>query len=273
MAPKAFRVYWLWIVIPVIAVFELIFQWQIPRREPSQSDWESAVQFVAGEKQAHDAIAIAPDWVYPLARMYLGRAISLREFGRFDNTSYDNIIEISANGARSSETQGLPSQVERKFGRLTVRKYSLGRERDQVTYDFLSHLAKARKGGFKRVSKGFLVDHAFMPRYAIRVPLKRKGVSLIYVDVPLTGVLRGYGVIDYKTDKFNRAGPVRLSVSVNGNHIGEVKIGNHDAARPFELALPGEGTGTVRFDISARDHFKREFGFVADVRKKSGGAK
>jgi hypothetical protein len=123
------------------------------------------------------------------------------------------------------------------------------------------------------MGRGFIVDHVFAPRFVIKVPLKRSGVSITYADVPLTGVLRGYGIIDYKNGKFDKGGPVRLSISVNGFQLGETEIHNHDPTRPFEFALSGEGKGTVRFEISAQDHFRREFGFVADVRTRSGVAK
>ena len=273
MAPKKFRVYWLWVVIPVIAVFELFFQWSIPLGEPSVSDWKSAVELVAQEKQRHDLVTVAPDWVSPTARMHLGPLISRRDFGRFDTSRYDRIFEISVNGARSPESKGLTADTERNFGRLTVRKYHLKHEKNRVIYDFFTNLDKAVVGGAKRLGRGFIIDHGFAPRFVVRVPLSPRGVSVTYADVPLNGVVRGYGIVDYKNGKFNRGGSVRLSVSVNGFQIGETKIDNHGSNQLFEFALPGEGLGTVRFEITAQDHFKREFGFIADVRERVGETK
>ncbi|MCP4197511.1 MAG: hypothetical protein GY762_10230 [Proteobacteria bacterium] len=273
MAPKESRVYWLWAVIPVIAVFELFFQWIIPLGEPSVSDWKSAVELVAKEKRRHDLVTIAPDWESPTARMHLGPLITRRDFGRFDTSRYDRIFEISANSARSPESQGLIADMEQKFGRLTVSRYTLKHERSQVVYDFFTHLGKAVVAGTKRLGRGFIIDHGFAPRFVIRVPLTRRGVSVTYTDVPLNGVVRGYGIVDYKNGKFNSGGPVRLSVSVNGFQIGETMIHNHDVNQPFEFSLPGDGLGTVRFEISAQDYLKREFGFTADVRERVGGTK
>lgn len=273
MAPKEFRVSWWWFAVPVIAVFELFFQWQIPQREPSEEDWKAAVRFVAQEKQQRDVVVVAPDWASPIARMHLGKHLSQDEFGRFDTSRYEHLIEISVNGARSDEGKDLKPDQERAFGRLTVRRFLLKQDKPHVLYDFLQRLDHARVRGAKRIRKGFLIDPEFSPRRVIQVPLTNKGISLTYGDVPLGGGLYGYGIIDYKNGKFDKGGPVRLSVSVDGQEIGETLIHNLDVNRPFYFDLPGANRGTVRFHIAADDNFKRQFGFVADVRTSAGEGK
>ncbi|MCP4605542.1 MAG: hypothetical protein GY847_34310 [Proteobacteria bacterium] len=263
------RIIWLWALIPIIAAAEIAFQWHIPRKEPSANDWKAVVAAVKADKKDSDLVVVAPDWALPVGRMHFGSLISHKDFGRFDTTTYNRLFEVSLNGARAKETEDLTPQTQTEFGRITLLRYDLRLPRAFILYDFVDTFRGATAKGYKRMMPRFVIDHWFFPRFVIPVKLKQKGVNLIYKDVPLGGVLRGYGIVGYRSGRFNRGGPVTVSAFLNEEKLGEDQIHNFGPLRPFEYRLPGQGSGTVRFRISARNGLSREFGFAADVRKKA----
>jgi hypothetical protein len=257
---------WLWGIVPAIALAEMVMQWRIPRQEPSPEEWQAAAHAIEAEKGVNDLVVIAPAWATQ-GRMYLGTLVPVADFGRFDTTRYDRIFEVSVGGARAPETAALAAESDESFGRLLVRRYRLP-VRATILYDFAKHLGEARRenGGYSNAV--LMIDHWFNPRFVMPVPLKRRPVPLVFENVPTGGVLRGYGIIGYRSGGFDKGGPVSLRISVGKTPVGGASFRNFGPLEPFEVPLPGTGPATVRFEVSAVDNLSREFGLAADVRAK-----
>jgi hypothetical protein len=264
--PKARgRLVWLWGVVPVVALAEMFVQWEIQRREPVPEEWEQAAKAITAEKQPEDLVVIAPDWATQ-GRMYLKDLISLKDFGRFDTTKYERVYEVSVNGARSPESKGLSPESESHFGRVGVSRYKLPPKAD-VLFDFVENARLAETEGFKRMGPRIVIDHWFFPRLVIPAPLSKKGVSVNFKEVPLGGAVLVWGIVGYRSGRFDEGGPVKLSVYVDGEKIGQGKILNFSPRDPFSFPVNREGVGTVGFRIEADDGLGREFGFAADLRR------
>lgn len=258
---------WLWAIVPLVVLMELFFQWKIPRQQPSTEEWLAAAQFVKENKKQHDLVMVSPSWAVQ-GRMFLGASmLRFEEFGRFDTTRYDRIIELSLNGSHSKETIELEPKSEHRFRRLSVLIYDLP-PRAEIIYDFTRNWNRARFEGTRKQAPILTVDHWFNPRYVQIVQLGPKSASISFPDVPLEGVIRGHGIIDYRSGRFGDGDPVSLSVFVNGRKLGENVIGNWGPLEAFEFKLPGTGKGMVRFEVAAPNEYGRVFGFAADVRRK-----
>ena len=258
---------WIWALVPVVVTAELLMQWRIPRQEPSPADWRAAAAFAQELKQPGDLLVIAPDWAVQ-ARMYFRDWMGFGMFGRFDTTTYTRLIEVSMNGATSPEAAGRQVASTRDFGNLTVNTYPLPRPAE-IRYDFVDrwHDAKYQKTG-KEPPK-LIIDHWFHPRRVLQIGLKQRA-SVTYDDVPLTGVLRGYAIIGYREGRFGEGAPIRLRIFLNDKKIGERQVANFSKVEPFEYSLPGEGRGAIRFEVTAKDNKKRQFGIAADIRRPGG---
>jgi hypothetical protein len=258
---------WLWAIVPFVVLLEILFQWKIPRNQPSAEEWIDAAEFVKENKKQHDLVIVSPSWAVQ-GRMFLGASIlPFEEFGHFDTTRYARIIELSLNGSRSKETAGLEPKSKRRFGRLMVMIYDLP-PRAEIVYNFIQNWKRAR---FEKTGKQppiLTVDHWFNPRYVQIVQLGPKSASISFPDVPLEGVIHGHGIIDYRSGRFGKGDPVSLSVFVNDRKLGESVIRNWGPLEAFEFKLPGMGKGMIRFEVSAPNEFGRVFGFAADVRRK-----
>lgn len=259
------RLVWLWIAVPLVAAAELVALALIPREGPSEEEWRAAAKTIAAEKGRHDLVAIAPDWATQ-GRIYLGALIPFRDFGRFDTTPYDRIFEVSVDGARAPETGGLAAERTTEHGRIAVSRFRLP-PRAEILYDFVANAAKATFSKTRRISPQLVVDHWFFPRLVIPMTLSRTGASLTFDDVPLDGVIRGFGIVGYRSGRFNQGGPISLAVYVNDRKVGAHEVRNFGPRTPFAFRSGATGKGTVRFEVRARDKLDREFGFAADVRR------
>lgn len=253
-----------WLLIPAAIALEVFLQWRIPQKEPMEEDWKAAAAAVKEQKGPDDLVIISPDWAVQ-GRMYFKGLIGFADFGRFDTTAYRRIFEVSIDGAKSPDTKDLGPEHTDRFGNLTVSRYRLP-EPAEILYSFTD---RWKDGAYKKTKKQkprLMIDHWFHPREVIDVSLKSKA-SITFEDVPLGGVLRGYAVIGYREGRFNKGDPIRLRIFLNGKKIGQKMTANFSPIEPFEYRLPGEGTGTVRFEVFAANNKKRQFGIAADVRK------
>lgn len=262
-----------WGVVPLIAILEIVAQVSVERGVPTSDEWERAAGMVADEKGPHDVVVFAPKWAR-FARMHFKSMITERDFGRFDVSLYDNLFVVSIDGAEAEESRGMTPMYEREVGNLRVSKFALPK-RARIQYDFKAHIDDADFSQKTPLQKGLVVDHGFEPRHVIKVPLRPRRSSIAFSDVPLTGVLYGYGVIgvkDYRASNYDSDDPVILSVYVNDKKRGEITLKNFDLPARFEIPLSGTGTGTVRFEVRAGSAVNRMFGFTADVRTPGKGA-
>ncbi|MDJ0762963.1 MAG: hypothetical protein QNJ97_08250 [Myxococcota bacterium] len=258
---------WLWSIIPIVVLLETAIQWQIGQRVPTSKEWTAAAQAVRAEKKHGDLVVIAPHWATQ-GRMYLKDLLPLKDFGRFDTSRYDRIFEISVNQARAPETNGLDAQRVQRFGRLSLTQYQTN-GRAHVTYDFVDAAPSARVTNGTPIRPRIVIDHWFFPRLVMPIALRRDGVTITFSNVPLrSDIIRGYGIVGYRSGRFNKGGPITLSVVVNDQPIGQHRIENFGPREPFEFQLPqGVDVGEVRFEIRAASGLNREFGFAADIRK------
>lgn len=130
---------WAFLVVPLVALAELLAQAVIASRVPRPEDWRAAHDYVARRMRAGDLVTSAPLWTDPLARQYLGDLISLRDAGRPDATRYPRAWVVTAYRAENPDLRGWRMESERRFGRLVVRAL---RNPAPVTvrYDFVDHL-------------------------------------------------------------------------------------------------------------------------------------
>jgi hypothetical protein len=262
---------WAWIIVPLVAAVEIVVQAYIPARVPTEDDWKQAADAIGAEKREHDLVVIAPAWAVQ-GRVQLGPLIPLEDLGRFDASRYDRLFEVSWRGARAPEAEGLEPESETVFGALTVRRYDLPR-RAEVLYDLIDELDRCRAEPGPVPRPRALVDHWFGTRLVIPVKLRRRPAALTFEDVPLGTVLHGHGMIarlDYRKHALPEGDAVELAFSVDGEQVGTASIDNFTPLGPFEIALPGSGTGTLRIEISTPSHFERAFGLAADVRRARG---
>jgi hypothetical protein len=260
---------WLWCVVPVIVCAELALQWRIPRQEPSAAEWRAAAAAVRAEKRPDDLVVIAPDWATQ-ARMYLGDALPIADFGRFDTARYGRVVELSLNGARAPETAGLAADSEKEFGRIAVRAYR-NPDRVGLLYDFVAEAPRAALTGGGKGHPRIVIDHWFQPRLAVPLKLSPRPQRITYEDVPLDGTLRVYAVIGYREGRFDKGEPVAFAAYVNGARVLYRAVANFSPIAPADVRLPG-GVGTVAFEASAPDVPVREFSFGAYVFRGPGGA-
>jgi hypothetical protein len=263
-----FSLRWLWVALPAIAVAEIVLQCRIPGRIPSEEDWRAAAEAISAERTDRDLVVIAPDWAVQ-GRVHLEAQIGRRDIGRFDTSRYDRLFEVSFRGERAPESAGLEPESTAGFGEITLRRYDLPPAAD-VVYDLLDELDRCRCERMRRPHPRFLVDHRWRTRLVIPVRLRRRPVSLSFDDVPLGTVLHGWAIVgrrDYREHSLPRGGPIRLAVSLDGERLDEIQVSNFGPPEPFDIALPGAGSGTLRLEVSAPDHFERSFGFFADVRR------
>ena len=255
---------WIWILVPIVVLAELICQWRIPGQVPSTSDWNAAVTAVKKLKGPSDLVVIAPAWADPEGRMYFKDLITMADFGRFDTTKYEQIFEVSIGDAKSPERGNRDATRTMTFGRLTVSQIPLPKPAD-VKFDFLENWQYAHYENTPERSPTIVIDHWFHPRQVLPFDLKKPS-SIAFSEVPLNGTLRGYAVIGYREGRFNKGSPIRLRILVNGKKIGEKLIANFSPITPFEYPLDGEGKGTVTFEVLAENNKKREFGIAVDIR-------
>lgn len=270
-SPRKRPLAWAWAIVPVVIAAEIFAQWRIPGREPSEDEWRAAAAFVRAQRRPGDLVVVAPAWATQ-ARMYLGDALPIPDFGKFDTDRYARILELSLGGARAEETAGLPVEEERGFGRLEVRRYG-NPGRREVLYDFVASAHRATAGAKGKAKAQLVIDHWFRPRLAVPIPLGPRSPRVVYPDVPLRGTLRVYAVIGYREGRFDRGDPVRFSVLVNDRRVIETRVANFAPVEPTEVPLSGGGSGTVAFEAYAGWNHKREFSFAAVILGGKGGAR
>ncbi len=258
------RIHWLWLLVPAVVAAEVFLQWSIPSADPSKEEWAKAAQAVIDQKQDGDLVVIAPSWATQ-GRIYLKPVIALRDFGRFETSTYDRIIEVSLNGERAPETEGLVLESEQDIGKISVCRYRTGGSA-KILFDFLDETYSLKAGGDKLKGAVLIIDHWFNPRLVVPFKPRKTPASRIYKGVPLNGVIHGYAVIGYREGRFNKGGPIKLEIFVNDEKVGEQMINNFGPLEPFDIPINREGTGTVRFQVTSDDHFKRRFGLAADMR-------
>ncbi len=141
-APRARRVRRaLWLVLPLVALAELVGYQVIVARVPTEADWDAAAAAVKAELTENDRIVSAPYWTDPLLREHLGSEMSLEMAAPSDSAVYDRLFELSIRGHRSEAAPTRPADEETRYGRVTVRRWDLGAS--TVRYNFVDNIRAA----------------------------------------------------------------------------------------------------------------------------------
>ncbi len=263
------RLVWLWVVVPIVAIAELVSQAAIPLMEPSDEEWREAAAFAASVKGTDDLLLFAPAHATQ-AVLYLKGSLSKSDFGHFDASSHRQVIELSVGGAQAPETQGFPLEEEKTFGRVAVRRYR-NPAPAKVLYNFVDHAREARDDKGRAPRPELTVDPGYRPRFAIPLHPERRPQSITYRNVPVGGEIYGYAfirIVDFRREIYDRDGPLELEVFVDGRSVGRKKIQKTDPMVPFRFDTQGRDSAEVRFEVRRMGDFTNYgFAFVADVRE------
>jgi len=112
----------LWLLVPAVGLFELAAEAWASRRAPSLDEWRALRADVMKAKRPGEPVVVAPEWAEPVARHALGApAFPLNELARSGIAGFSRVLEVSALGAESSETEGFRVVSERESGPFTLR--------------------------------------------------------------------------------------------------------------------------------------------------------
>lgn len=268
-AAVAKRLLWLWMLVPVAAVVELVSQAAIPRMEPSDGEWREAAGFAASLRGMEDLVVFAPAYATQ-AVLYLKGSLSRSDFGHFDVSPYRQVIELSVGGARAPETEGLPLEEEKTFGRVAVRRYR-NPSPAAVLFSFVDHAREARDDRNRAPRPELVVDPGYRPRFAVPLRVEGKPQSITYRNVPLGGEIYGYAfirIVDFRREIYDKDGPLELEVFVDGRSVGKKEIRKTDPLMPFSFKTQARDSAEVRFQVTRLGEFRSYgFSFAADTRR------
>jgi hypothetical protein len=260
---------------------------------------------VAGDSA--ELVVVAPYWAEPLARSALpAQLMPVRHVARPDVSGYEQAIEVSILGQEAAELEGWQTVEQRSLGafRLRLRKNP---NPARIRFDFVEGLdpervevtdgsgrtcrwnprARRSTGGLhghiafpgKRFDCGggavFFVgstvvdDEHYRPRRCVWAHPSRYGpLRILYRQVPLGTVVRGYGALSWFLMRDGEGTPIELSVSVAGEQIGTFVHHDQQGFSPFEFPT-GRHAGTVadvEFVVSSQSPKNRHFCLYADSR-------
>lgn len=116
---------WLWFVVPLVAIAELLAARYFSRRTPTIEEWRAIAQPVARIRQPEDALVVSPTWAEPLARHTLGdRLWPLADVARPGFEGARRAIEISILGQHAAWLSGWPivSELDQGAFHLSVHE-------------------------------------------------------------------------------------------------------------------------------------------------------
>ena len=290
---------WWWVLVPLVAVFELGRERQIEAHVPESADWRAAAQRIREGFRAGDLVVVAPEWAAPVARVHLGERLqALEDVARPDTSRFARLWVVAIRGATAPEERGARPAGTWSHGAVTVRLSSLPTPA-RVHYDFVRAIDRARVavvrdgtetpcrwspqtksfgGGrfrcdprhdWNHVGVEVLDDLARRPHLGIWAhPVRGATVAIHFDDVPMGERLAGHTGLRYEAAKRGTHGPVRLRVLVDGHAHGPFLERDADGLRAFSIdthALAGR-RAAVRVEVEARDTSLRHFYFAADTR-------
>jgi hypothetical protein len=142
----------LWLLVPVLGLIELVAHYAFAHRAPTQEEWLGVRESVAALRQNGELVVVAPRWADPLARRAFGESLMpLRDVARPDETGYPRALEVSALGARAPELVDWRVIEERTSGSFRLRLLE-NPTPVRVQFDFVEALGPERVKVFERVS-------------------------------------------------------------------------------------------------------------------------
>ncbi|MCG8417280.1 MAG: hypothetical protein MJE77_04965 [Proteobacteria bacterium] len=229
---------WLACLVPALSLL-LAATWEMwaastaGRDVPGSSAWQRAQAAVRARYQPGDLIVVAPPWLDPVGRQYLGDLIPIDMAARMDDARYGTVWELAIRGAEAPESRGRRTDFAAEFDGLSVRRL-VGRPAEVVT-DFVAAFVGAEFGPLAArpswaVKPAVVLEEVgFAPRRCVRVePRPDRTVEIIYRGVALGTELVGHvGLADVFTRRAIRD-PGRLDVYIEGEKVASVQFGVDD---------------------------------------------
>ncbi len=148
------RLVWLWVLVPLLGLLELVGQFWAERRAPRPSAYAALAAPLRSIKQRGDVVVVAPRWAEPFVRRALGDAVMpIADVARADMTRFDRALEISILGERSPEVEGFKESSVTRVGEFTIRALDNPRF-ERVVYDFVDHVEPPAASAFTEVVSG-----------------------------------------------------------------------------------------------------------------------
>lgn len=127
------------LLVPLVAVVELLSQAVIQARVPKDSHWRAAAAYLRTARRPGDLVTSAPLWTDPLARHYFAELIPLADAARPDATRYRRALVATIRGGAHPDLRGWRETAHRDFGPITVRTLD-NPAPATVRYDLIEHL-------------------------------------------------------------------------------------------------------------------------------------
>lgn len=127
------------LLVPIVALIELISQGVTQARVPKDAHWRAAATYLRSHRHPGDLVTSAPLWTDPLARQYFADMIPLADAARPDATRYRRALVATLRGRENPDLRGWRETARRDFGPITVRTLE---NPSPVTlrYDLIEHL-------------------------------------------------------------------------------------------------------------------------------------
>lgn len=302
---KTSRAVW-WVAgFLALASVEFFGAFVVQARVVPDSDWVSAADFVGDEWQDGDTVVSSPGWTDPLLRQHFAEHLSVQDAGRADFASYSRVWELSIRGHSHEEFAELEPDFSRRFGRVTLRRYTL--QSPRVLYDFTSNIGDAEVsipgrecpkqqralegGGLFRgpmwpaerffcgpdawlwVGQTVIEDLEMQNRYCVWQHPQAGNVptTTTFRDVPLGDELVLHAGIYYEHERNLENGPVHVQVLVDGEEVGRMVHRDGDgwegmSADPTPLG-EDKARGDVSIVVSAENPHLRTLCWAASSRE------
>jgi hypothetical protein len=298
---------WVWVLVAVVAIFELIAHPVIRAGVPRGDSWEDATAFVRERFEPTDRIVAAPRWVDPIVRSYLGDLSSPGSASVSDLAGVSRVWEVGIRGATSRSE---PPALEESFGGVRVRMWPV--LTDALLFDFVEEIdraevdvlteegpqlcpwthAEVEGGGLGHgplppperfvcdaerpwlwVGATVMADLDLEPRRCVwQHPAGREPVRSTFRDVPLGDQLVVQGGLDYNNERTEGSTPVQLRVFIGDRLAGEMRHHDRDGWTRLEIdttRLDGF-THEVRIETTAATPHARTFCWSASTRHTRG---
>jgi hypothetical protein len=294
-----------WLLLPLLAVAELVSLGVTMARVPPLDDWRAAADFVRSAEQPGDLVVSAPAWTDPLLRLVLGDRLTLAQAGRSDTDAFTRLWALSTRGEDPREAPAKAPAFTRLFGRVRVLRWDLGAS--PVQYDLVAHVREAEVtrvegdaalpcpwrvgtaqagglgGGAATPAERFDCD-ARRPwlwvaatvqedleleaRHCVyQHPQGREPIRTTFRDVPLGTRLVLYGGPYAEHERMGEHGPIDVVVKVAGRIAGRMTHRDLDGWKRMEVTTAAQpGTrGDVAIEVSAENPHLRTFCWAAQT--------
>jgi hypothetical protein len=273
---------WLFALVPLLGVIELVLHVKQSHGAPSDADWTLARDAVRATQQPGDLVVFAPSWVDPLGRKWLGPELaSVAREARADEARFPRALEVSIRGQHAPELRAWKKTSERKMGAITLAVLE-NPSPVRVLDDLLAHEGPERmrvvrtegdrfqecsftKGAVQTGNLGFgpaipgtkfqcaggtFVGITVMPvlDYSARrciyasPPGGAAAIRIEWKQVQLGSVLHGHHGLYVEAERAREGAPVTLAFRIGDKSIGRVVHVDGDGWKPFELPT-GEWVG------------------------------